>query len=251
MNDNIIVPFIDLSTAHLQILFLVEWRMILQVCVNGFLEPQTDIKVTWLCDDAQLLSLQTNQSLQRSTSISDIFYALSLAGICKNLCEEWWASLSPWYRREGSVAADCSASAFSWKNTHLIAALRAAGLQMSQDTNERLVQHANKTAGASPTAERWRPACLLFPQLQPALLHSALHARKRALIAKLKGATFFLEQVCAFEGKLWQHLVPVCDQTETSAVWGRQGKTDDKVCRTNSAEGSKLGANPFQSWQAG
>lgn len=63
--------------------------MILKVCVNGFLKhrtPDADIKVTWLCDDSQLLSLQTNQSLQRSTLVLDVFYALSLAVMFVNIC---------------------------------------------------------------------------------------------------------------------------------------------------------------------
>lgn len=89
MNDDIIVPFIDLSTPHLHILFSVEWRMTFRVCVNGFLQPQTrdtDIKVTWLCDDSQRLSPRTNQSLQRSTLVLDISYALSLAVMFGNIC---------------------------------------------------------------------------------------------------------------------------------------------------------------------
>lgn len=184
MNDDI-VHFIDLYTSHLQILFLVEWRMILKVCVNGFLKPQTwdtDIKVTWVCDDSQRLSLQTNQSLQRSTLVFGIFYTLSLAVMFVKICVR---NSGQECRRDDSAGelktADCSASAFSWKNTHLIAALWAAGLQMSQDTNERLVQHANKTAVASPTAKHWLSACFLFLQLRPALLHSLLHARIRRL----------------------------------------------------------------------
>lgn len=63
--------------------------MILKVCVNGFLKPQTrdtDIKVTWLYDDSQRLSLQTNQSLQRSTLVLGIFYALSLAVVFVKIC---------------------------------------------------------------------------------------------------------------------------------------------------------------------
>lgn len=68
-------------------------------------------------------------------------------------------------------AADCGALAFPRRNTHLIVVLWAAGLQMSQDTNERLVQHANKTAVASPTANHWLCAYFPFLQLRPALLH--------------------------------------------------------------------------------
>lgn len=176
MTDDIIVHSIDLYTPHLQTLFLVEWRMILKVCVNRFLKPQTPdtgIKVTWLCDDSQCLSLQTNQSLQRSTLVLDIFfYGLSLAVMSVKIC----VRNSRQDGKDGSAgelkATDCGASAFSWKNTHLIAALWAASLQMSQDTNERLVQHANKTAVASPTAKHWLAACFLFLQLRPALLHS-------------------------------------------------------------------------------
>lgn len=85
-------------------------------------------------------------------------------------------------------ATDCGASAFSWKNMHLIAALWAASSQMSQDTDERLVQHANETAVASPTAKHWLAACFLFLQLRPALLHS----RKQVFIVGLfltEGAT--------------------------------------------------------------
>lgn len=73
---------------------------------------------------------------------------------------------------------------------HLIAALWAASSQMSQDTNERLVQHANETAVASPTAQHWLAACFLFLQLRPALLHS----RKQVFIVGLfltEGATLF------------------------------------------------------------
>lgn len=37
----------------------------------------SDIKVTWLSDDSQHLSQQTNSSLQRSALVLDIFYTLS------------------------------------------------------------------------------------------------------------------------------------------------------------------------------
>lgn len=164
--------------------------------------------------------------------------------------------MSPWYRNDDSAGelktADCSASAFSWKNTHLIAALWAAGLQMSQDTNERLVQHANKTAVASPTAKHWLSACFLScssgqhfstPYSMP-----ESDAYSGAFLTK--GATFPLEQMRALEGKLSQHLVTVCDLSEKSVIWGGQRKTwDDKVWRINSTEVSKLRANPFQSWR--
>lgn len=110
-------------------------------------------------------------------SFSYISHSLSCTCVRGHLCSRWGivAETVIWCRTEGSggelKAADCSALAFSRRNTHLIVALWAAGLQMSQDTNERLVQHANKTAVASPTANHWLCAYFPFLQLRPALLH--------------------------------------------------------------------------------
>lgn len=56
-----------------------------------------DIKVTWLSDDSQRLSLQTNQSLQRSTLVSDMFHTLYLAVLFVAIyapCEGLWPRLS-------------------------------------------------------------------------------------------------------------------------------------------------------------
>lgn len=66
-------------------------------------------------------------------------------------------------------AADCRASAFLGRSRRLIAALWAAALQLSQDRSRELVQHANKTAGASPTAHHWLPG-RLPPTATPALV---------------------------------------------------------------------------------
>lgn len=92
--------------------------MILQVCLNGFLKPQTDRKVTWLCDDSQLLSLRTNQSLQRATLILDLFYALPLAGMFVGICvrnsgQDCRRDTGERVVPERWKAADWSASAFS------------------------------------------------------------------------------------------------------------------------------------------
>lgn len=79
---------------------------------------------------------------------------------------------------------------------------------MSQDTNERLVQHTNKTAVASPTAKHWLSACFLFLQLRPALLHSTLHARKQAFIGEL-----FWKKVPPFP---WNRCMPLRENSRST-----------------------------------
>lgn len=63
--------------------------------------------------------------------------------------------------------------------------LWATGLQLSQDRSGYLVQHANKTAAASPTAKHWLSACCLLLLLRPALLPLHSHARRRAFAFSL------------------------------------------------------------------
>lgn len=129
-------------------------------------------------------------------------------------------------------AADCSASAFCWRNVHLIGVLRAAGLQMSPDTNERLVQHANKTAVASPTANRWLCACFLFPQLRLALLRSTLGARKQAFMVEL-----FWRKVAPFS---WKRCMPLREHLSLSVICQRSqwSEEDRRRCWMLKFEGS-------------
>lgn len=79
---NIVVIFPDTYCLHAPSRrFMAEWRVMALVCIKGWFEPHTqrdnDIKVTWLSDDSQHLSQQTNQSLQRSALVLDLFYTLS------------------------------------------------------------------------------------------------------------------------------------------------------------------------------
>lgn len=104
--------------------------------------------------------------------------------------------------------------------------LWATGLQLSQDRNEYLVQHANKTAGASPTANHWLSACCL--QLSPALPHYAPmpSAEPFAFSQFYKRFQPCLKQMCAFEGKIlpstW--LLPVVCQR---AQWSEENNGGD------------------------
>lgn len=77
--------------------------------------------------------------------------------------------------------------------------------------------------------------------------HSIRHARKQAFIVAI-----FWQKVPPFP---WNRCVPLRESSRST--WSlsvicqrRQRKTlDNKVCRINSPEVSKLRANPFQSWR--
>ena len=120
-------------------------------------------------------------------------------------------------------AADCSTSAFLQRNRRLIAVPWATGLQLSPDRIGYLVQHANKTAVASPTANHWLSACCRLLQLSPALFYSVAVPGNELLHFSnfTKGGTFsqpHLKQMCAFEGRISRHLATTRGLSESSVV---------------------------------
>lgn len=152
-------------------------------------------------------------------------------------------------------AADCSALAFprspegtrTWLWRYGLLVYRCLRTQMSAWSSMPIRQPLLLqllTTGSVPTS----PSCNSGQHFSAASPCQETGFFREAFL--MKGATFPLEQMDAFEGRLSQHLVTACDLSESSVIWRGQRKTfGDKVWTISSTEVSIFRANPLKSWR--